>query len=195
MSINNDALTLDQLSDQEFELCKRVATLSGTIEARQEQLQLSGIGKNYQSIHYEYLALAAHAADASTRLEALKRVVFLSWYGNEMVEPDFFSGLAYVDSSLIRASYKQLDYYLAEYTADPEMQWMLSFYSSWHDFIPAFSDVTLPYLLAFVAAVDHTVLHVPKCQLPAHTMDHRGQMGLYWQSMGVENISAPSPSQ
>lgn len=165
-------------------MCQRVEALNNN--DTHWQLDLRIIGAEYMYLQRTYARLATAAADAGTRLEALKRLVFLSWYGNELVEADFVSGLSYPDAAVVQDSYALLDAYLASTPPDLELRWMLAFYSSWKDFIPAFIDPDLPALAAFVAGIDHTVLHVPKGQLPPGAMAHRGQMGQYWQIMGAE---------
>lgn len=184
MSTITTSSTLRELSDQELALCQRVETLDNN--HAQWQLNLRVIGAEYTYVQRTYARLATDAADAGTRLEALKRLVFLSWYGNELVEPDFISGLSYPEATVVQDSYALLDAYLTSTPPDLELRWMLAFYSSWEEFIPAFTDPNLPALTAFVAGVDHTVLHVPKGQLPPGAMAHRGQMGQYWQIMGAE---------
>lgn len=178
--------TLRDLSDLELALCRRVEAIQGTIEVRREQLDASDIGAAYLQIHREYLRLATGAANA-TKLEALKRLVFLSWY--MFTEPDIYSGLNYWDEQLIQESYTLLDSYLeATACADPEFYWMLYTYASWwnDDALLAITGLPLPTLTSFVAATEPERFLVPEQQLPAHTMDHRGQMGLYWRSRQVE---------
>lgn len=178
---------LHELSDRELALYQRVISLVGTIEDKKEQLERSVIGDNYLQIHCEYLALATTAAEATVKMEVLKRLVFLSWYA--MTEPAIYSGLSYWDPALMRDSYALLEAHLAATAPlDPELHWMLSHYAAfWDDgLLLAAAGLPLPALSAFIAAKDPQVYLAPQGQLPPGTMSNRGQMGKYWQSLGVE---------
>lgn len=64
---------------------------------------------------------------------------------------------------------------------------MLSFYSSWEYTILQFSENKLESLTVFVKGVDTSISSCPKNKLPKGTMNYRGQMGIYWISMSVED--------
>lgn len=183
MSTTNTLPTLRDLSDRELALCQEVEAITGTFDA-QQQLQDSATGAAYRQVHRAYLALAASADAGAVRMEAGKRLLFLNWYA--AVEPDVFTGLTSLDPEVMASGYALLDSELAGYLADGEFHWMLSFYACWRDFIADFRNPTLPALAAFTASVDTTILHVPVRRLGKHSLDNRGQMGLYWQSMGTE---------
>ncbi|RZL14703.1 MAG: hypothetical protein EOO62_04740 [Hymenobacter sp.] len=196
MSLPPPASSLHELSDQELALYQRVASLVGTIEDKHEQLVASSIGDSYLQVHRAYLQLAAESPSAATRLEALKRLVFLNWY--LMTEPDIYSGLSYYDPDLMRASFTLLEAYLATTSPlDPELHWMLSHYAAFwdDDLLSAITGRPLPVLSAFIAAKDPRVYLAPQGQLPPGAMASRGQMGLYWQSLGVESRHGPAPRQ
>ena len=179
--------TLRSLADQELALCHHVQALAGTIDARHEQLIVSTISAEYLQVHRAYLHLAAHAPADATRLEALKRLIFLAWYS--LNEPPFNSGLNYYDPDLQRSSYALLEVHLATTAPlDRELRWMLDHYAAfWDDnLLPAITGLPLPTISAFIAAKNPAVYLVPERQLPPGTMAHRGQLGLYWQSLGVE---------
>ena len=78
VNTNTMPSALRKLSDQELELYQRVEALCGTIEAKHAQLVASDIGEAYRQVHHEYYQVATGSADVATRLEALKRLVFLS---------------------------------------------------------------------------------------------------------------------
>lgn len=196
MNTNSMSSALRKLSDQELKLHWRVEALCGTIEAKHAQLVASDIGAAYRQVHHEYYQLATGSADAATRLEALKRLVFLSW--QLLVEPAIYSGLSYYDEVLVRDSYALLDAYLtSNQSFDSELFWMLHSYATWYDddLLPRVTGLRLPALTAFIAAKDPEVYLVPERQLPAHTMDHRGRMGLYWRSRQVEMADYRLPGQ
>lgn len=186
MPITTSDSTLRSLADQELALYHRVQALAGTIDAIHEQLIISNISEEYLQVHRTYLHLAAAAPAAATRLEALKRLVFLAWYS--MNEPAFNSGLGYYDPDLQRSSYALLEAHLATTAPlDPELHWMLVHYAAFwdDDLLPAITGLPLSTISAFIAAKDPAVYLVPERQLPPGTMAHRGQLGLYWQSLGV----------
>jgi len=179
-------LDLRILSNLELELCQQVSTFSGTIEAKHEQLEASDIGATYLQIHWAYVRLATDAA-APIKLEALKRLAFLSWH--MFVGPAIYSGLNYTDEQVMRDSYGLLDAYVsATASPDPELHWMLYTYATWWDggLLTAITGLPLPALTSFVAATDPDLYLVPERQLPAGAMARRGQMGLYWRSRQVE---------
>lgn len=194
--MSNMTPTLRDLSDLELALYQRVIALSGIIEAKREQLDASDIGASYLQVHCEYVRLATGAASATTRLEALKRLVFLSWY--MFAEPDIYSGLSYLDEDVIKDSYTLLDTYLGDTPRlDPELYWMLHSYASWWN-DGLLSDITglpLPALTSFIAATESELYLVPEHQLSTGIMDHRGQMGLYWRSRQVEVTDYHLPGQ
>jgi hypothetical protein len=183
---NNSLMTdlLDSLAAREQALYSYTISLVGTLESKTQQLEEAGIFTAYDELYAQYLAACQRAADGPQKLELLKRLTFLSWYS--LLEPSFLTGIGALTTEGISTTYELLNAYVRDQQLDPELHWMLSFYSSWDYLLLHFSEPQLPALTAFVKAVDTTVYHVPKRQLPRHAMDNRGQMGIYWQSMRVE---------
>lgn len=142
------------------------------------------IFEKYRDIHRSYLDLYLRSTDEATKLEILKRLIFLNWYA--LVEPSCNTGIEDLDKMTILESYSILDQYLAEERIGTEFRWMLSYYSSWDYTILAFSENRLEKLTAFVKTVDTSVSSFPWNQLPKGVMDNRGQMGIYWISCSVE---------
>jgi hypothetical protein len=171
--------TLAALAAREHALCTYTDSLTGTLEVKMQQLEEAGIFAAYAEIYTEYLIAYQATMDDSEKLEALKRLAFLSWYG--LLEPSFISGIGELSETGIRTTYAWLDEHLRRQELDDELHWMLSFYASWDFLLLPFIEPQLPSLTAFIEGVDPTVGHVPAHPSPWLAMDNRGQMGLYWQ--------------
>lgn len=172
------------LSDRELLLYQRTAALTGTMEDKMQQLRGSTMVEEYKQLHKEHLTLLQASCDKQEQLELLKRLVFLNWY--QLVEPSIYSGLDELEEEAVQAAYDLLDTWLSHDALDQEFRWMLSYYATWDYAILYYSENRLPTLTAFVKAVDPAAPHLPQHQLPRHSMDNRGSMGRYWQSVGVE---------
>lgn len=175
---------LNELSKQEIALYEKAVSLQGSMEDKTQQLKEAGVFAAYKILHQAYLLLFEQTTEPDIKSEALKRLIFLNWYS--ILEPPCFTGIAELSHEVIASSFEKLDKYLTEQRLDKEFLWMLSFYSCWDYIILMFSDPDLPELTKFVHSIDTEVLHVPKHQLPKGTMDNRGQLGMYWQSLSVE---------
>lgn len=179
-------ITIDSLSNQELELYNYTVSLQEMTDMNNtsKKLKEDGIFSQYRHIHKSYLDLFFNTESEETKLEILKRLVFLNWYG--IIEPSCFTGIQDLDSSIISESYSILNEYLIRHKIDIEFKWMLSYYCSWDFAILTFSENNLCVLTKFVKEVDISILHAPKKALPKGTMDNRGQMGIYWTSCLVE---------
>jgi hypothetical protein len=135
---------------------------------------------NYKAIHREYLRIFQEAEDAATKLEALKRLVFLNW--NLIVETDWLTGIDDLDEAVIMEAYTILNDYMTQGKFDPEFTWMLSHYAVWDYAILQFVEDKLFELTQFVKTIDISRKKFPK-GLPAGTFENRGQMGIYWELM------------
>ena len=175
---------IDILSDRELEILDYAESQTGSIEVKTEKLAAEGIFAEYQSIYKGYLDLYHRIINEDTRLEILKRLIFLNWYVK--VEPSCYTGIDDLETTAVFETYSILDQYLIDKELDTEFKWMLSFYSSWDYTILTFAENKLEALTLFVKAVDTSISSFPKNQLPKGMMDNRGQMGIYWISMSVE---------
>ena len=175
---------IDMLSDKEVEICGYAESQSGTMDFVTEKFSVEGVFERYRNIHKSYLELYLRIDDESTKLEILKRLIFLNWYS--LVEPSCYTGIENLDDVTVFESYSILNQYLINGKIDIEFKWMLSFYSSWDYTILTFSENKLEALTAFVKGVDTSISNYPKNQLPKDGMDNRGQMGIYWIDMSVE---------
>lgn len=175
---------LATLAAEEQRLCLHAEALTGTIEDRNRQLAEAGVFAAYKRLHRQYLTTYQATSSESIRLKLLKRLIFLNWYGT--LEPSFLTGIDELDEECVLAAYTLLNTRIHDQKLDEELYWMISYYSSWDYLILHYADNQLPALVAFIQAVDHSVLHIPRHQLPLGVMANRGQMGMYWQSLGVE---------
>jgi len=176
--------SLDNLSQQELALYNYAESLNGDMDQMDEQLQEQGIFDQYRNIHKSYLDLFLGMESEESKLEVLKRLIFLNWYA--LVEPCCYTGIRDLNQSVVSESYAILNDYIIYNKMDKEFTWMLSYYSCWDFTILPFSENRLDALTTFVKAVDTTILYAPKKQLPRGAMDNRGQMGVYWISCSVE---------
>ena len=178
--------SLDNLSDNEWQLYKDTISLSGTMEDLTQQLSENGTYDKYREIHQQYLELLNTTADDKIKTESLKRLTFLNWYS--ILEPSCFTGVDNLDDKTIFNSLSILNDYIKDNKLDAEFIWMLSYYSCWDWIILTFSENKLDELTKFVKSVDTSILHIPKNQLSKGSMDNRGQMGIYWTSVSVEKV-------
>jgi hypothetical protein len=177
-------MTLEEFSIEEFKLCKLTESIKGSMEEQNQFLTINSVFDKYRNIHKEYLILFNSAPDDSIKLEALKRLIFLNWEAE--IEPSFLTGLEDLDTCVVATSYALLNEYIIQNKLDNELTWMLSYYSSWSDMIPFFSDIDLPGLKTFVEGVDTSILKIPPNLSKNSRMNNRGQMGIYFLSMSKE---------
>lgn len=177
---------LRSLSDQEQQLYHYAAALQGTMEYKEQRLREDGIFAAYRQLHARYLDAFHASADDGSKLELLKRLIFINWY--YLAEPSCFTGIDDLDETVILAAYSILDEYLRHNKLDAELRWMLDYYATWDYIILAFVQNKLAVLTAYVKERATATSSIPYQQMPKHSMDHRGRMGKYWQSVGVEEL-------
>jgi hypothetical protein len=173
-------MTLNELSDKELEILKRVEQVTGLMEDQNVELQNLGIFDEYKAIFNEY------AQVHEEELEALKRCLFLYWYA--LCEPGCFTGISGFDIEVIKKVLRILDRKLSTSDTDYELEWMLKYYSNWDFVFEPFPD--------FINI--HKKMKEPeKTELPEtidrESMSKRGQMGYYWNHLTrFENIKPAS---
>jgi hypothetical protein len=177
---------LRSLSDHEHQLYSYVSSLQGTMEHKEQHLRENGIFAAYRQLHARYLTAFHDSTDNSSKLELLKRLLFINWY--YLAEPSCFTGINDLDETVILATYSIIDEYLRYDKLDAELRWMLAYYATWDYSILAFIDYKLAVLTAYIKEHDTISSAIPYQQLPKHSMDYRGQMGRYWQSVGIEQL-------
>ncbi|TFF40372.1 hypothetical protein [Mucilaginibacter psychrotolerans] len=174
-------LSLLSLSQNEHEIYKRTQQQLNSNVATEADWQADKlILDNYKAIHREYLRVFLESDDEATKLEALKRLVFLNW--NLIVETDWLTGIDDLDEAVILGSYTILNNYMKQGKFDVEFAWMLSHYAVWDYAILQFVENKLPELTQFVNTIDISKKKFPT-HLPAGTFENRGQMGIYWELM------------
>jgi hypothetical protein len=169
-------ITLHDLAAWESRVAMIVAQAGGDPEERDRALERWGLYAEYPAILSGYLALLE---DEGSRLEALKRAVFLVWYS--AVEPPMLSGISELPESAVRAALEELERACREAAIDDEMRWMLAWYHSVGD-LALLRTPGLPSVEALVAEED------PLAWEDAETgdgrMKERGLLGRYWSSLG-----------
>lgn len=168
-------ITLRDLAGWESRVAMIVAQASGDPEERDRALERSGLYAEYPAILSGYLALLE---DDESRLEALKRAVFLVWYS--AVEAPMLSGIAELPDSAVRATLEALERACREGSIDDEARWMLSWYHQAGDYA-LLRTPGLPAVEALVAEGDPMAWEAVVTD--EGTMAERGLMGRYWSSL------------
>ncbi|AUD04973.1 hypothetical protein [Spirosoma pollinicola] len=164
-------MILDQLDKEENNLLSQINNIAGSIEEKVRQSEIKGIVDAYKSIHARYAELAKKNS------EALKRGLFLQWY--VLVEPSYLSGISDIDTRLEKVIIDALDDNIGQNKIDPELYAMVSYYSDLEFVFDRFEDcVNLQKFLE--SRLDYgTIIR----QVEQSDLNHRGQMGIYWQSI------------
>jgi hypothetical protein len=171
-------LTLQALANWEAAVLASLKGAAGTVEERDAQITRSGLYAEYPAIFGTYNDIARDADDEATALEALKRAVFIAWYG--FTEPPVQSGIAELPESAIRATLEALDLAIRSGRADDELRWMLAWYHA-----------SFGYVFEHfgpVRALDEFIADVPANEALAHREERgrfagRGQLGVYWTAV------------
>lgn len=171
-------LTLQALANWESAVLASLAGATGTIEERDAQITRSGLYAEYPAIFATYLEIARDADDEATALEALKRAVFIAWYG--FSEPPVQSGIAELPESAIRAALEELDRRIRGGRADDELRWMLAWYHS-----------SFGYVFEHfgpVRSLEEFISTIPANEALSHRDERgrfagRGQLGVYWSAV------------
>jgi hypothetical protein len=146
-----------------------VTSISGTIEEKNEQIKNMGIFDQYKEIHSEYAKLN------KSDLEALKRGLFLIWYSR--TEPSCYTGIADLDPDAEKAIIQTLNRRINKNVTDYELDWMLSYYSSFEFVFEQFRDYK-----SFYTKLTYKKVKMPN-SIDREEMTTRGQMGIYWNSL------------
>ena len=168
-------MNIDALNLAEQQLLSQVERVTGLMEEKHEQLQQSGVFREYGKIYEAYVELIESESEG---LEALKRAAFLMWY--EQAEPSCFTGIFGLTEDASRKVFESLERRIEAGGLDSELKWMLPFYNTVADWV--FSKyVGLPHLQGFLATANPHVLQ--DADLKAEDFLNRGQMGDYWRSI------------
>ena len=168
-------MNIDALDLAEQQLLVQVRRVAGLMDEKHEQLQQSGVFREYGEIYEAYVELIE---SESVGLEALKRAVFLMWY--EQAEPACFSGVFELSAKASRKVLKFLENKIEAGELDIELKWMLPYYNMIADWV--FSQhADFPNLVAYLSRSDSELWH--EVDMRAEFFAHRGQMGAYWLSI------------
>lgn len=170
-------LTLDALAGWESAVLSSLRGAAGTPDERDAQITRSGLYGEYPAIIAGYHELLFHSENAATRLEALKRAVFLVWFS--FVVPSVDSGISELAETVVREVLQALDRYLADGHGDEELRAMLAWYRD--TFAEPFE------FYGPVRSLDRFIRDVSNEEarriLAGSSFKARGQLGAYWSSV------------
>ena len=171
-------LSLNALAGWEMAVLGSIRGATGGIEERDAQITRSGIYAEYPAIFGGYLELVLDADDRTIVGEALKRALFIAWYGF-MALPTV-SAIAELPESAIRKLMTALGDTIAAGEADDELRVMLAWYVSEFGYVfEHFGPVR--GLDALIAGV--TPGQVAALAAASTRWTGRGQMGEYWGAL------------
>lgn len=171
-------LSLNALAGWEMAVLGSIRGATGGIEERDAQITRSGIYAEYPAIFGGYLELVLDADDAAIVAEALKRGIFIAWYGFQALPVT--SGIAELPESAIRRLMVALDERIAAGEADEEVRAMLAWYARKFGYVfDHFGPVRgLEEMIA-----DVTPARVAALAAEGARWTGRGQMGEYWSAL------------
>ena len=170
-------LSLAALANWETAVLASIRGATGSVEEKDAQITRSGMYAEYPTIFRTYIDLMHSADNPATRLEALKRAVFLAWYSFNALP--VVSGIAELPESDVRDVMRELDATIASSRADDELRRMLRVYRDTFGY-PFEHYGPVRTLDEFV----ETPTPVDDPPRPAPTFaGARGQLGEYWRTM------------
>jgi len=176
-SLVHGMLSLTALAGWEMAVLGSIRGASGGIEERDAQITRSGIYAEYPAIFAGYLELVLLADDAAIVLEALKRAIFIAWYGFQALPTA--SAIAELPESAIRRLMVALEDAIASAATDDELRMMLAWYQGEFGYVfEHFGPVRgLDELIAGVAPSSVAALAADGTR-----WNGRGQMAEYWRT-------------
>jgi hypothetical protein len=177
-------LSLSAVAGWEASVLASVRGAIGTLDERDRQIERSGLYGEYPAIVGAYIELFD---DEESGLEALKRAVFLLWYG--AVEPRCLTGIPELPDRLARRTVEELETRARRRSADDEITWMLAWY---YHRAPAVFDVwgAGPATAALATSVPADAWR--GATVGAAAFRDRGQLGTYWRALTSEGPAAPT---
>ena len=171
-------LSLTALAGWEMAVLGSIRGATGEIDERDAQITRSGIYAEYPAIFAGYLELLLDADDSAIVAEALKRAVFIAWYGFMAMPP--VSAIAELPETAIRALMIALGDAITAGRVDDELRVMLAWYVGEFGYVfEHFGPVRgLDALIAEVAPSEITAL-----ARDAARWTGRGQLGEYWSAL------------
>ncbi len=170
-------LSLDALANWESAVLASIRGAKGTIEQRDAQITRSGMYAEYPAIIGAYIELAEASDKPETRLEALKRAVFLAWLSFNALSVE--SGISELSETTVRSLMQILDRALASGIGDDELRAMLAWYRDTFGYpFEYFGPVrSLDPFIGDVTSND------ARPMLATSRFTERGQLGTYWSSI------------
>lgn len=160
---------LDKLNEEEYFVVNLIKSLSGTVENTECKLKEIGVPEQYKHIYNDY----SQYYHESGSEEALKRIIFIQWYGAS--EPLAFTGIGELDTELENANLNILADLIRIGSIDSEFKSMILHYysvSDWYfDSHSEFSDC-----VESISKKEYKI----NFELP---FNNRGQMGEYWNTL------------
>jgi len=170
-----EQMDLNKLALEEYRILAEVRSLGKLIEEKHAELQRRGIFDRYGRVYNRYAALAVQGD-----LEALKRALFLCWF--EVAEPSFLTGITELNGDKSWYVLEYLDRLASTNKLDKELRWMLPhYYAVAGYFFDLVLENALPALRQFLAEKKN--MSFPCEELLSSTLEGRGQMADYWQSL------------
>ena len=171
-------LSLSALAGWEMAVLGSIRGATGDIDQRDAQITRSGIYAEYPAIFAGYLELVLDADDDATRAEALKRAVFIAWYGF-MALPTA-SAIAELPETAIRSLMTMLGDAIVAGRVDGELRAMFAWYTGRFQYVfDHFGPVR--GLDAFRAEASESEIAALVARPGAWA--GRGQMGEYWRAV------------
>jgi hypothetical protein len=167
-----NAMDLDKLTWLEADWLSKMKAMSGT------DYEDAGVYDAWTMIFRHY-AVLARGGDA----EALKRALFLVWYGQ--AEPYWLCGIKIenFDDSLIEEVLQIVNALIAENRLDEEYTWMLPWY---YHIAPYYLDQR--DALEGLKRVSEGEWYLYKTGCIESSFADRGQLGKYWRSIQVKYV-------
>jgi hypothetical protein len=166
-------MDLEALTREEERLIAIVDSQVGGMEEKSAALGRLGVFDAYRAVHEGYALLA----DREDDLEALKRALFLQWYG--VAEPHCFTGLKQIAEPASSRVWLLLEERFEGNRSDGELRWMLATYYAVADY---YFDVNSPEQVVAAASGGSPFSDV-RTTLTEDQFRGRGAMGNYWISM------------
>lgn len=174
-------LSLAALANWETAVLASIGGASGSIEERDAQITRSGMYAEYPAIFAGYLELVLEAGDPAIAVEALKRAVFIAWFGTQAAPTE--SGIAELPETSIRQLMGSLGDTIAAGDADEELELMLAWYHSRFGYVfEHFGPVR--GLAALIGGADRPELAA--ITAACRRFANRGQLGRYWATRRVD---------
>jgi hypothetical protein len=169
-------MKLDELTFLEYEWLAKQQSVQGAHDDRDAAYERMGVYEAWREIFREYVMLSRDGD-----LEALKRALFLWWYGYS--EPHWLSGILKLDCALGEEVLRRVNELASKGQLDEELKWMLPWYYSICDQYFGGREGIDALKQASVQETNGRDEQWWRLQCGRSSFEHRGQMGEYWGSV------------